>query len=158
MTRLFVMGLIWVSALLSQYHAYSFYGIKIPKPVTQKLDSLFPGDKVVDWAKWRGMYRADFIYHGLNVSLTFEKDGSVFKGAEEIHTEDLPACVEERIVKEYSAYKIVMATFEFKGKRIRYEVEIIRGTSHLVVTFNEKGYPLNQYAVSKLQFTGISPD
>src|SRR6188768_1065262 len=86
----------------------------IPYTVIEKLDSIFPADKQVQWTKYRRKYRADFVYDGLNISITFDRDGSVIEGTEEIKYSALPPAISTKIQAKYGSYKILMITLIYK--------------------------------------------
>jgi hypothetical protein len=130
----------------------------IPQAVIKKLDSIFPGDKQVKWTKYSRKYRADFLYKGLNVSISFERDGNIIAGTEEIEYSALPSVISDKIQQKYATFKILMITLIYRKNSIQYEIEVIRGGSHYILNYNAKGGLMHQYDLIKSDLTQNSSD
>ena len=123
--------------------------VQVPSPIQQRLDSLYPGQKDVQWTKMNRRYRADFIYSGYNVSITFQKDARILLGMEEIDFNSLPPVITEKVQKDYGLYKVLMVTKEFKRDREFYEIEIVKGKYHYMLSYNQYGFLTGKCEVIK---------
>lgn len=132
------------------------FAAEVPGRITAKVDSLFPGHVDIQWSRWRGNYRADFIYQERNISVTFSRDGELIRSLEEIDFSLLPERIRESVTSEYGLYKVVMVLKYQRGKKIDYEVEIIKGHYHYVLSYNAKGFLEHQYDVVKTDLININ--
>lgn len=130
--------------------------VQTPEPIVVLLDSLYPGAKHVEWSKRKRQYTADFIYNGLNVSITFDHDGNLINSVEEVSYDALPYPIQEKIKQFYAPYKIVMITRRGKGRKIDYDVEVIQGKNHYILNYHPRGYLIHQYDVYKVDSSEAS--
>lgn len=124
--------------------------IEVPDAVTQTLDVLFPDNTEVQWSKQKRKFRADFIYQGLNISVTLDKKGEVYRLVEEIRQSRLPAPVQEKLKSNYASFKVLMTLRRvLRTNKTEFDVEIIKGEKHLILNFDPNGYLFHQYEVHK---------
>jgi hypothetical protein len=124
--------------------------MRIPKNVLEKFSQIFPDAERVEWTKKRSQFRADFIYHDLNTSVTFDGRGDVVKATQEILSEQLPENISKRLVEEFSEYKILVVLERFVHRKHEYEIEIMKGSFHYILQFNEKGRLTDQFKLDRI--------
>lgn len=122
---------------------------RTPENIINMLDSLYPGPKDVQWSRKRKRYTADFIYKGLNVSTTFDKNANVLSSLEEIPFESLPERVQEKVKHFYESYKVVIVLRRKSGDSLQYDIEVIKGKQQYILNYHPKGFLIHQYEVYK---------
>lgn len=147
----YILLLIFVTTSLGQIHGKTLdtEESRTPEKVLQALDSLFPNTKKVQWSKKQRKYTADFIYNGLNMSVTLDRNGRLLNSLEEIPFDLLPVRIKDKIASFYEAFKIVMVLRRTAGDKTEYDIEIIQGKHHYILNYHAKGYLIHQYEVYK---------
>lgn len=127
--------------------------LRAPERVMHALDSLYPRFTNVQWSRKRKKYTADFIYNGLNVSVTFNEIGHVLNILEEIPFDSVPIRIKDKINLFYNSYKIVMVLQRTTRERLEYDIQVIKGKQHYILNYHAKGYLIHQYEVSKIDYS-----
>ena len=146
---------IWLLILVAAFSAQVQAATNIkprfqtPENILNMLDSLYPGPKDVQWSRKKKHYTADFIYNGLNVSTTFDKDAMVLSSLEEIPFENLPEQIQEKVKQFYESYKVVIVLRRKSGDSIKYDIEVIKGKPQYILNYHPKGFLIHQYEVYK---------
>jgi hypothetical protein len=131
---------------------------KIPDTILRKLDEAFPGHNAVSWSKSHRTYQANFIYQDRNVSITYDGDAQIVNFVEEIDILSLPELIREKIKTSHSTFKILLIEKVMKKNRVLYDIEIIKGELHYVLSYTEKGYLQHYYHVRNDDLEDIVPN
>jgi hypothetical protein len=130
-------------------HAKNDFRSSVPENVLMKFNELFPNAGSVEWTKKGSNFRADFLYHDLTVSITFDEAGEIRKGIHEIQFNQLPWVIVQKIRKEYCEFKELIVLEKYNGRKLEYEIEIMKGYFHYVLKFSSKGRLVSQCEVDK---------
>jgi hypothetical protein len=121
----------------------------VPEEVLNKFYEIFPNAGSVEWTKKGSNFRADFLYHHLTVSITFDEAGEIRKGIHEIQFNQLPTLIIQKIRKDYCEFKGLIVLEKYNGRKLEYEVEIMKGYFHYGLRFSSKGRLVSQCEVDK---------
>jgi hypothetical protein len=97
----------------------------VPAIVTSKFSSLYPDSNAEQWKKEKGNYETNFKQSATKMCIVIDPKGNVVKTSTEISISELPASVNEYVVKNCKNDKIKEAfkTTEADGK-VKYEAEV----------------------------------
>jgi hypothetical protein len=124
------------------------HSLHVPKKIKDKLDSIFPGTKIVEWTKEKGYFRANLNYNLRTESLSFDENARIMDWLEEIPFEKLPIAIAKKIESDFADYKTLIALQRINADP-HYEIELMKGELHYVLEFNFKGRLTGLYKIYK---------
>jgi hypothetical protein len=121
----------------------------VPSAIMQNFNNLFPQANDVEWTKQRSSFRADFLYNSMTVSVTFDNSGQILKAVNEIRFDQLPDIIIQQVREDYPEYKELIVLEKYNNTKLEYEVELVKGSFHFALKFNNKGRLIGKSEVDK---------
>lgn len=112
----------------------------IPQAVSDAMASLYPNAQQVEWEKEDSRYEGTFKMNGMETTVIFNADGSVYATEKEIDVATLPDVVKTAAAANGNAKEAAMITLA--DGTVQYEVEV----GNVAYTYNVDGSVAGQEA------------
>ena len=132
-SKLFFMKklLVIFTVLSSFYTANSFAQNKMPKAVTQSLQTSFKDVKEANWSVVNNLYKAEFILDGQNITAYLNEEGKLVASARNITALQLPILLQADLKNSYTNYVLTNLLEVDDENGITYYVTAENGTKTL---------------------------
>ena len=121
----------------------------IPTRLVQKLNTLYPNARMVEWKENHG-YEADFIVNNRAGVSMFNEKGELLSSRLSINVAELPAAVTEEVNRYVEkGYVINSAVQRWYKSRNFYDVEVKKGMEDYILRFTTNGRRISKINKAK---------